>query len=779
MAYLRLLCILLILHWSGSGMQANTGDIAVGHWRHHLPNNRIIALVETSSQIVGATPYGLVVFNQADQSLERINKVHGLSDFGITSLAWSAAHNVMVIGYENGNLDFIRDGVVSNMRDILQANILGSKSINKILFKNNRAYVATGFGIVELNPDQLLIMDTWFIGPFGSIVPVHDLAVFNDHIYAATDAGLMTAPLDAGNLADYRNWILLQPDGQSPGIFSHVAVHAGRLFAYRTSSTGGTLFVYHNNNWQEAQLLGQGHQATLRGMRSSRDHLMLATNNQLQLFNAEMQLVAQIDNYHPGAASPNDAIIDTSNHLWIADNQFGLIKKRGNMDFQMIVLPGPPYANAFGLASGGGRLWIAPGAISYGGENTWNQNGIFLFEGGQWQNFNRFQFPLMDPVADIIRISIDPGNPERAYAATWLGGMLELSPNGPVARYDETNSTLRKRTDYGDRLRVGGTAVDRDGHVWVTNSEVEHPLSVRKTNGQWRAFTPRGSFTGSQTVVGDLIIDHQGQKWVVLPRNGIFVLKENSLENNADYQARRLSTQANNGGLHNINVHSLAVDHNGYIWVGTEEGVVVYYSPGRVFSGDPVNAQRIVVEQSDGFAGYLLETETVTSISVDGSNKKWFGTSRSGAFLLSEDGRNTIFHFTRQNSPLPSNNILDIAINGQTGEVFFATDRGLVSFRGLATEAPIRQQSEVYAYPNPVRPGYAGYISVKGLVRNARVKITDINGNLVWETVAEGGQAVWNGQDLFGRRPATGVYLVFSTNEDGEETVVTKIMFIH
>ncbi len=767
---------MLLLHLAATSLQLKAGDIAVGHWRHHLPNNRIIDIVETPEKIVGATPYGLVVFNKSDQSLERINKVHGLSDFGITSLAWSDTHHLMVIGYENGNLDILSNGKVINIRDILQANILGSKTINNILISGNRAFIASGFGIVEFSLDQLLIMDTWFIGPFGSIVTVHDLAIYDNHIYAATNAGLMVAHLQTENLADYRNWDLVIPEGQHAGVFTMLTVHAEQLLAYRISPGGARLFSYHENVWQHAPVSGQ---SQLRGMRSSRNHLIIARESQLDIYDHNMQLTEQLASYHPGVVTANDALIDATDRLWVADNQFGLVRRQAPMEFQLITLPGPPYANAFGLASGGGRIWVAPGAVSYGGENAWNQNGIFLFEQGKWSGFNRFQFQVMEPVADIIRMSVDPGNPDRVYAASWLGGMLELGPEGPVARYDENNSTLRKRTDHNDRLRIGGTAVDRHGNVWVTNSEVENPLSVRKENGEWRSFSPKGSFNGSQTVVSDLIIDHQGQKWVILPRNGIFVLKENSLENNADYQARRLTTQANNGGLHNINIHSLAVDHNGYIWAGTEEGVAVFYNPGRVFSGEPVNSQRIVVEQADGFAGYLLETEIVTTIKVDGSNKKWFGTNRSGAFLLTEDGRSTIFHFTRQNSPLPSNNILDIAINGETGEVFFATDRGLVSFRGLATEASIRQQSDVYAYPNPVRPGYAGYISVKGLVRNARVKITDINGNLVWETVAEGGQAVWSGQDLFGRRPATGVYLVFSTNEDGEETIVTKIMFIH
>ena len=284
-----------------------------------------------------------------------------------------------------------------------------------------------------------------------------------------------------------------------------------------------------------------------------------------------------------------------------------------------------------------------------------------------------------------------------------------------------------------------------------------------------------GGQVGNSQVVGNIHIDNNDQKWVVLHQGGgIFLFKENTLDANNDFRSRRLTTQH---GLPSNEIYSLAVDHNGYVWVGTDQGVAVFYAPGRAFSGEAFSAQLIIVEQ-DGFGGYLFENETINVITVDGSNKKWFGTTRSGAFLMSADARETMFHFHVNNSPLPSNNILDIKIDEKTGEVFFATDKGLVSFRGLAT-AGQRIHSNVYAFPNPVKPEYHGYIAINGLVTNAMVKITDISGNLVYETISEGGQAVWNGKDLFGKRPATGVYLVFSTNEDGSETMVTKIMFIN
>jgi hypothetical protein len=778
---LRLLISLncLILFSAACFLQNDAvADIPLGEWRHHTPGNNIIQLTESASHIIGATPYALILYDKSENSIERINKVHGLSDFDITTIAYSESSDAIIAGYENGNLDIIINKQVFNITDIMQASIIGSKKINSILLDGNRALLACDFGIVDMSLADILIYDTWQIGPFGSIVMVYDLLMTDDMLYAATNAGLLAARLDATNLADYRNWETINVTGNPDEVFQMLALHENKVFAAKSNHDDNhPVYYFEQDEWQAFTLPDEIEVEVIRSIRASHGKLIISHDNHLSIFDKDLQLAEVIDNYFAGTVTPNDALYDAGQGLWIADQRHGIVRQHGPQHYEKIVLSGPPYANSFGLASANGHLWVAPGSVSYGGVNSWNRNGIFLLDETTWKNFNRFQFPELIDVADIIRVSIDPGNQDIAYAASWFGGMMVFDPNGLVTIYNEENSTLRKRTEHNDWLRVGGVIADRNGNVWVTNSEVARPLSVKKPDGEWMSFTSGGAF-GTQTRLGDIIIDNNDQKWAILRGSGIFVFKEYTLNNTNDFDARRLTSEANNGALPSNNVHSLALDKSGYVWVGTDEGVAVFYAPHQAFSGEAFNAQRIIVQQDDGFAGYLLETETVNCIEVDGSNKKWFGTSRSGAFLLSADGRETIFHFDKNNSPLPSNNILDIAINGQTGEVYFATDRGLVSFRGFATEATTKHAAEVYAYPNPVHPGYDGYIAVKGLVRNASVKITDISGNLVWETIAEGGQAVWNGQDLFGRRPSSGVYLVFSTNDDGEETMVTKIMFI-
>jgi hypothetical protein len=753
-------------------------NIPIGHWRHHLPQNRIIGLTETPDRIIGATEYGLVVLNKKDQSLEVVNKVHGLSDTGISSIGFSSEFNLVIIGYNNGNIDIIRNNdEFLNIPDIRRASFPGSKSINSILVNNNRAYLSCGFGIVELDLTNFLIRDTYFIGPYGSQIIVNDLILTSEYFYAATNAGLLRADALGSNLADFQNWTRLTVSGNANEEFNLLAEHNGIVFANRALSQTDVLHYLTDQGWQVFSPDGENYTGKRFNLISDSGRLLISNPSWLDIFDQNLNLTERIDTYHEGSVRALDAMYDSNDQLWIGDHYYGLIRQVSSNNYQKLILSGPPTANSFGLASSGEYTWLVPGAISSGGGNAWNVDGIFRFDGFRWRAFDRFQFPQMASMVDIISIVSHPGNPHRLIAASWGGGIIEVTPEGPGTVYDDSNSPLSRRFGVGDLIRIGGVAFDRNGNLWVVNSESETPLHAMKPDGQWVSFPNKGIIDNSQ-ILGDIVIDRSNQKWVVLRRSsGIYVFRESNLDNSNDFDARRLTTQENNGGLPSNNVSSLGIDHDGYMWVGTDKGVAVYYAPGRALTGEPFNAQQIIVEQ-DGFAAILLGTETINSITVDGSNKKWFGTARSGAYLLSADGRETIFHFTAQNSPLPSNNILDIAVNDKTGEVFFATDRGTASFRGLATVAEATH-TDVYAYPNPVRPHYHGYIAIKGLVRNAFVKITDIAGNLVYETIAEGGQAIWNGKDFNGRRPSTGVYLVFSTNDDGTETMVTKILFIN
>ena len=252
------------------------------------------------------------------------------------------------------------------------------------------------------------------------------------------------------------------------------------------------------------------------------------------------------------------------------------------------------------------------------------------------------------------------------------------------------------------------------------------------------------------------------------------------LENQYDVEMRKISVIDENNKVITNEIFAIAEDRKGNIWLGTNLGILVFYSPSRALSGENFYAQKIIVPRNDGsgLGDPLLGTETVTTIEVDGANRKWIGTRNGGVFLVSEDGLEEIHSFNVNNSPLLSNSITDIAINDQSGEVYIGTNNGIISYVSDATK-PDDIFEDVYVYPNPVREDYHGKIVVSGMVEDTHVKITDLNGNLVYETRSLGGQAVWDGTNLSKQRVATGVYLVFCTTDDGLQTHVTKLLFIH
>lgn len=751
-------------------------QIPIGTWRHHLPNKIVVSLDASESIVYGATPYGLLLYNTAFNSIEKLDKVDGLSDFGLNVVRYSHAEDLLMIGYENGNIDVLKNNQIFSISDILQSNIIGSKKINNIYFSGESAYISTDFGIIIFDITRFVVLDTWFIGPEGSMLNVYEFLETDQHFYAATEAGLLKADVNAPNLADFQYWS--QEESLPQGAYRNILNHNNTLVARLSTSTADTLYTHTDGTWQVLDpATGDDFFQNINQVRSSEGQLIVTARGKISVFDENLVLTEVITSYEGKSINALDALTDQSGTMWFADLGQGLIKYVSAGNLEIIIPEGPNTADSYGLAHKEGILWVAPGSIINSWQGTFNDKGIFALQEGSWHVFNRWFYPLIDELRDIHQITPHRENPSRAYAAAWSGGLAEVDINeGIVELYDETNSTLQTRAGVGDVVKVGGSAYDSKGNLWVSNSDADHFLSVRKTDGEWMSFPHNGLITGNQNL-RTVVVDNSDQKWIAMPRGGgIMVFREDDLENSNTFTVKKLSTQEGNGSLPSSITTTLAKDKDGYIWVGTNEGVVVFYSPQRVLTSNDVNAQSIIVVQ-DGFAGRLFENETINAIFVDGANNKWFGTRSSGAFLLSPDGRETILHFTKDNSPLPSNNILDISVDENTGEIFFATDQGLVSYRGFSTEGE-RFHSDVYAYPNPVRPGYDGFIAIKGLVSNARVKITDISGNLVYDDYAQGGQMVWDGKDLFGNKPSSGVYLVFSTDPEGNETMVSKIMFV-
>ncbi|MDT8309609.1 MAG: two-component regulator propeller domain-containing protein, partial [Bacteroidales bacterium] len=479
---------------------------------------------------------------------------------------------------------------------------------------------------------------------------------------------------------------------------------------------------------------------------------------------------------------PKDIVEDSNGELWIADNIRGMVRAVQPFLFYIYVPNGPSTINVFNMVIEERTLWVAPGALSSFWGKTYNDNGIFSLINGKWKVYNKWNHPGLDTVTDIVSIAIDPFDKTRVYAGSWDKGIVLFEAGVMKKIFNAENSALSvlEFPALGMfSIGVAGLCFDNDGNLWATNSGVSKNLVVRKRDGTWKAFnTNTPDMKMNENVQGKIVIDHFNQQWILIGRgNGIQVYNHNNtIDNTADDKVKHIGTTTGKGGLPSTLITDIAVARDGEIWIGSDKGIAVIYSPGNVFTSYNYDAQQILVEQ-DGYYQFLLESEYITAIAVDGANRKWIGTERAGVFLISPDGTKEILHFTSENSPLFSNAITSIAIDHNTGEVFFGTDKGIISYRGTATKAE-NIHSNVKVFPNPVHHEYTGPIAVSGLVEDALVRITNISGSVVYSDKADGGQLVWYGKDMDGRKVATGVYLVFSSNSDGTETMVAKILLI-
>ncbi len=765
---------------------AFTQNIAIDEWRDHLPYKTAISVTASKQNIYCATPYSLFYYNLNDNSISRLTSISGLSDVGIVKIGFNTDENTLLVAYSNTNLDLVKGNTIINMRDIIGSEAITpeEKTINNLLFIGSKAYISCGFGIVVLDLDKQEVSDTYFIGPNGTHLNVLDLAYNDTSFFAATESGIYTANINDPNLAYFGSWSIDLSVLRPYATYNSIAIAGSRILINKYSDiyAHDTLFYYENGGWFYDT--DEYPTEDVLTMKVIDDKIYIVYLYFVRVRDMELNEIDNIWTYNYQATPASNDVIEMDGIIWIADGNLGLVRRVSESDCKFIYPNGPDNADVFSMSAVGNIVYVVPGGRDLSWNNLYKQANISSFIDDTWTTIDREDINALDTLRDVLSVAINPYNPAQVFAGSWLNGMMELNNNQLNNMYNPDNSGLDYRNNEYPRCRVGGVAFDKSGNLWATSSHADKVLSVRipdgSSLGQWYAYN-LGSFSSSEDL-GPLMIDSYGQKWIIVNKTKpIIVFNDNgTISNTGDDRVKELNSAVGNGAIPGTKVFSMAEDNDGEVWIGTDEGVAVFYSPGNIFStGYNFDAQRILIPRNDGsgLADILLEFETVTAIAVDGNNNKWIGTDRSGVFQLSPDGQEELHHFTEQNSPLLSDNITSIVIT-KAGEVFFGTAKGIISYRSTATPANPTFE-DVYAYPNPVPSGYSGPIAITGLVNQANVKITDVSGTLIFSGKAEGGQAIWNGTNFSGRKAQSGVYLVFLANDDGSEKLVTKILFIN
>ncbi|MFH0756461.1 MAG: hypothetical protein V2B15_04160 [Bacteroidota bacterium] len=752
--------------------QAN-GQIKLGQWRTHLPYKYCILAEATDDRIFCSSTGGLFTYNLLDNSVEKLSKIDGLSDNGLSAMRWSNDLKTLVLAYQNSNIDIIRGGVILNIPDLMKKQIPGDKSVYDIFYYGHYAYLSTGFGIVVLNLEKDEIKDTYYIGDNGNALKVNQVTIDGTYIYAATEQGIRRGLISDPFLVDYNAWEVMNELPNAGGSFSAIAFFNNAFFASYRDPSGIKDEVYYNTGgaWVDYPYFTG---TVCREILNHGNFMTLVDDIRVNLISNDFLVVKQLQTSHPMSAS-----LDKDDYIWAADYGKGMVTNRGGGSWTVIP-DGPQSAVAFEMASAGNILYTVQGGI----DGSWNN----LFHVATMETFSdeTWSFLQNGSSRDLVVLAIDPSDPEHLYAGSWGYGLHEYRAGEEIAQYKESNSSMQSIYPGADFIRIGGVAFDPMGNLWITNSNVAEPISVLKADGSWKSFRADNKISEFDAL-SRILVTSSGHKWVIIPRgNGLFAMDDNgTIDDASDDDYQRVSVKDKYGKVITNAIRSFAEDLNGNLWLGTNQGILVIYSPYRLFTEGEVTAQEIIVPRKgevkpDGTipGDVLLGEQVVTAIEVDGANRKWLGTAGGGVYLVSEDGLEEIHQFNEANSPLLSDNIQDICVDGVSGEVYFATEKGIISYKGEAlTGSPL--YNNVVVFPNPVRETYNGPVAIKGLMEKTTVKIQDMGGNLVYETESMGGQALWDGTNFRGERVATGVYLIFLSSEKGDFSHVTKLLFIH
>jgi len=766
-----------------------TSQVAMGKWNTHFAYNSVSQIAQSDNKIYAISAGALFSIDKLDGNIEFYSKLSGLNDANISRIEFDGSNKQLLIIYKNGNIDILGAGGVTNIPDFYNKQMSTTKDVNQIQFYENKAFLSCNFGIIVLNMLKKEVSDTYYIGPNATEVKVLNTTINNGTIYALTSSSIFKASVTDTHLINYEFWSTIS-DLPGSGDFQRISTFGGQLVLLR----GGSLYKQDANNLWTNVLPN----SIVTDFKVTNVTLNIFTANTIYQINTNFE-VSSITNV--GIVS--DAEYDAQNNTYyFAANSLGIIPYKDGIAGTPIKPEGPAVNSPWSMTFAGNKLFVVPGGRSSVQFNT--PGAIMMYEKGIWTNilWKTIQDQTGQQFLDLMNVAVDLTDPKdlsepkysHFFVTSFGSGLYEFKNNKFIQWYNTLNSTLETivPNDPFNYTRLDGSILDAQGNLFMTNSYVSEGIQVLLADGTWKKLYY--SQASLLPTIGSILISNQNQnqKWVNSLRSkpGLFIFDDGgSISDQSNDKSVFIfpfifPEQDNNGQTKLVSVYPnlvncMAQDKNGVIWVGTDIGPFLYSNLTNVFNSD-YTCSRVKIPRNDStnLADYLLVSENIQAIAIDGANRKWIGTKSSGVYLMSENGQQTIQHFTVSNSPLLSNNIMSLAINPLTGEVFFGTDQGIVSYQSDASEAG-NTFGDVYAYPNPVRQGFTGVITITGLIDKTQVKISDINGHLVCETVSNGSIATWDGKDVHGRKVSTGIYLAICVNTDGTQSTITKILIIN
>ncbi len=758
-----------------------SAQIGTGEWRMHVPNQTGIDVVVGENVAYTAFENGLMEYDIASSEVSLWTAANSLSDITLTCLKYYNDKKALYIGYENGNLDKITNNKVTNIPAVRLAQVSGSKRINKIVEYKNYIYLATGFSIVKIDPIKDEVRDTYY--PTNGDDPILDLSFRNDSIFALTSTKMYRGFLKSPSLADPSQWII---DSRLPVISSGLDIYSDlemindQLFVLYSCALYGADSVYQIKNTGIDLVTAPNSGYQINSIDNLKGKLALNTDWGVIIYNPDFStyIIESFVNNPSISIEANHSFYDDKN-IWVADKNNGLIKY-DNSNVTIIKFEGPKKKSFYAMDCQKGKLAIAGGGLN-GHGMTYNSTGVHVYEDEKWSIKDVYNQNLLKGknAWDFLSVAINPTDTKKMAIGSFSDMALSLFTDGDQISnvFTPENSPLES-TIWNSEAMINDLQYDTQGNLWIANSYCLNPLKVYTKDNEWQTISLGNAYMNKS--IYQIAIDYNGNKWISVGDVGLVALNDNkTITVLTDDKLKLLNSGENSGALPSNHITALAVDFDNEIWIGTDNGFAILYNSGNVFdaANGNYNAQRIKVDV-DGNVEYLLGNTSISDIEVDGANRKWFGTENAGMFLLSPDGSEILQNFTTENSPLISNNIIDMKFDQSTGELFIATDKGLVSYRTDATYQDV-EYSSVKVFPNPVKPDFSGPITIQGIKYDSDIHVTDVAGNLVYKTTSNGGTATWNGKTMEGERVKSGVYLFWTAPNVGKGRKVGKVVVIN
>lgn len=754
----------------------------LGTWRLHLSY-----YIATKSEAGGSTIYSLMngnllSYDTEDGEVRTYDHMDILSDVGIAYIAYSNEADKLLIVYSNGNIDLLdKDDNVQNLSSLKDKTML-NKEVANVSIAGSMAYLATGFGFVEVDMKEGVFRNTYRL-PFT----IYCITASDEAVFIGTPEGIRYCKKE-DNLQLAENWKIRLGWGG----FNSMLFFQNKLIAKNQDG----IFVLDPYNTSKQYRITQGNFTSLKQIGKQ----LFWHNKKTCGFTSD---VSGTDPTTLGAAVTTIScennwsdVSHANGTYWMSEQENGLrgYKMSGNefIPTGEVIQPSSPIRDlGYNVSWAGDRLLVAGGINTVSGFK--NPATSMYYENGEWTNFTELEttgrFAKVEPVntTDLVQ---DPLDNTHHFASLYRSGLCEYKDGKFVELYNAINSPLKSGLKTAHTMRefyrqvfCSALSYDAEGNLWMAQSMLDTTFYVRKPDGKWLELYYENF---KQTSLIDKILHHSsGIKLVSsrrLERRGVFCIDMKGTERTTDDKTRLLQDFVNQDDTPYLpdQFFCLCEDLEGMVWVGTSAGLFVIEDVTKVFDKD-FHFTQIKINRNDGsgLADYLFNDVSISCIAIDAANRKWIGTQSNGAYLISDDGQEMLHHFTTEDSPLLSNNVQSIAVHPGTGEVAFGTDKGICTFISDATTPEEElEKSNVVVFPNPVTPDYNGPIAIRGLVEDSEVKIISTGGQLVWNGTSSGGTCTWNGVANNGKPVASGIYHVVANTPEGGKAIMTRIVIV-